>query len=189
MIGLWTQAGADPYEHLPKHLTTTRASANADARMRSGGSSETEGSAKLAEPMSETNLLAELKERRNDVLLKLRDREPELVAQLIQLNAAISGMEAESKRVVIDHECSGFRRPSDALISYLNRAMKPQDREAMCQVLVSGGYGHGTKRPYWDLIRAVDYQIKTKRWVEINGLVGKADWPKKMFLTARDHTA
>jgi hypothetical protein len=22
MIGLWTQAGADPYEHLPKHLTT-----------------------------------------------------------------------------------------------------------------------------------------------------------------------
>jgi hypothetical protein len=31
------------------------------------------------------------------------------------------------------------------------------------------------------LARAIDYQIEKKRLVEINGLIGKAEWLKKMF--------
>jgi hypothetical protein len=123
------------------------------------------------------SLIAELKQRRDNLLLKLREREPEMVAQLIQLNVAISGLDAGSAR---RGEYSGFRKPSEAIFAYLDQTAKPQVREDMCRALVNGGYGDGTD-PYWDLIRTTYYQIKKKRLIEINGLIGKADWPKKMF--------
>jgi hypothetical protein len=129
------------------------------------------------------SILAELIERRDEVLLKLRDREPDLVSKLTQLNAAISGIETVSARVVRQDEYSGFRKPSPALFSYLDRVQKPHLRDEMCQVLVDGGYGRGTNRPYWDLIRAIDYQIGKKRLVERNGLIGKPDWPEGLFLS------
>jgi hypothetical protein len=127
------------------------------------------------------SILAELIERRDEVLLKLRDREPELAAKLSQLNAAISGIEAESSRVFKQDEYSGFRKPSPALFSFLARVQKPQPRDEMCQVLVDGGYGRGTDDPYWDLMRAIYYQIRKNRLVERNGLIGKPDWPKGLF--------
>jgi len=126
-------------------------------------------------------ILAELLERRDEVFVKLRDREPELVAQLNQLNAAISGIEAESSRTIRQDEYVGFRKPSEALFSYLDRVQRPQKRDEMCQTLVDGGFGRGTDEPYWDLIRATYYQIKKKRLIERNGLIGKSDWPKDWF--------
>ena len=128
------------------------------------------------------SILAELIERRDEVLLKLRRREPELVAKLSQLNAAISGIETETSRVIKQGEYSGFRKPSPALFSYLDRAQKPQVREEMCQALVDGGYGRGTVGPYWILIRTIDYQIGRKRLVERNGLIGRPDWSEGLFL-------
>ena len=94
------------------------------------------------------SILAELIERRDEVFLKLRDREPELVEKLSQLNAAISGIEAETSRAIERGEYSELRKPSDALFAYLERVQKPQVREEMCQALVDGGYGRGTKSPY-----------------------------------------
>ena len=123
----------------------------------------------------------ELIERRDKVFLELRNREPDLVSKLAQLNAAISGIEAETSRAIKQGEYSGFRKPSPALCSYLDRVQKPQVREEMCQALVDGGYGRGTNRPYWDLIRAIDYQIGKKRLVERNGLIGRPDWPEELF--------
>jgi hypothetical protein len=117
------------------------------------------------------SLLAELKQRRDNLLLKLREREPEMIAQVIQLNVAISGLEAGSV----------FRKPSEAIFSYLDQRARPQVREDICRALVNGGYGEGTEKSYWILIRSVNYQVETKRLIEINGLIGKADWPKKMF--------
>ena len=131
-------------------------------------------------------ILAELLERRDGVFLKLRDREPDLVAQLNQLNAAISGIEAESTRVIRQDEYSGFRKPSEALFAFLDRVQKPQNRDAMCQTLVDGGYGRGTDDPYWDLIRATYYQIKKKRLVERNGLIGKPEWSKDSFVQEKE---
>jgi hypothetical protein len=130
----------------------------------------------------EKSILAELIERRDDVILMLRDREPALVEKLTQLNAAISGIETESPRAVKEDEYSGFRKPSPALFFYLDRMQKPLPRDEMCQVLVDGGYGRGTDEPYWDLIRATYYQIKKKRLVERNGLIGKPEWPEELFL-------
>lgn len=130
---------------------------------------------------AEKDILAELTERRDEVFLKLRDREPDLVAKLTQLNAAIAGIQAESSRVIKIDEYSGFRKPSEALFAYLDKIKKPQPREEMCQAIVDGGYGMGTDRPYWDLIRATDYQILKKRLVERNGLIGKSDWPEEYF--------
>lgn len=137
----------------------------------------------MSEPKS---ILAELIERRDEVILKLRDREPDLVEQLNQLNAAISGIGSESKRVVRQDEYSGFRKPSEALFAYLDRLQRPQVREEMCKALVDGGYGRGTDEPYWDLIRATYYQVKKKRLVERNGLIGKSDWPKELFETQKE---
>jgi hypothetical protein len=127
------------------------------------------------------SILAELIERRDKVLLELRDREPDLVAKLTQLNAAISGIEAEPTRVVRQDEYSGFRRPSPALFFYIDRMQKPQPRDEMCQVLVDGGYTDDTDDPYWSLIRATYYQKKKKRLVERNGLIGKPEWPEELF--------
>jgi hypothetical protein len=129
------------------------------------------------------SILAELIERREKVFLELRDREPDLVEQLNQLNAAISGINAESARVVRKDKYSGFRKPSPALFSYLDHVQKPQVREEMCQALVDGGYGRGTEGPYWILIRTIDYQTtKSKPSLkQINGLIGKLDWPEELF--------
>lgn len=130
------------------------------------------------------SILAELIERRDEVFLKLRDREPELYAEMIELNAAISGIKAESARVVRKDEYSGFRKPSEALIAYLDRVQKPQIREEMCRALVDGGYGGGKESHYWVLIRSVEYQVREKKdpvLKEINGLVGKLDWPEEWF--------
>jgi hypothetical protein len=127
------------------------------------------------------SILVELIERRDEVFLKLRDREPDLVSKLTQLNAAISGIEAESTRLVKRDEYSGFRKPSDALFAYLDRAQKPQVREEMCRALVNGGYTDDTDDSYWSLIRATYYQIKMKRLVKRNGLLGKSEWPKDIF--------
>jgi hypothetical protein len=126
-------------------------------------------------------ILAELIERRDEVFLKMRDREPVLVEKWIQLNAAISGIEAEFGRIVRQDEYSGFRKPSDAIFAYLDRVQKPQIREEMCQALTDGGYGRGTERPYWDLIRGVDYQVGKKKLVEHNGLIGRPDWSEDIF--------
>lgn len=131
--------------------------------------------------MSELSLLAELKQRRDNLLLKLREVDPERVTQLIQLNVAISGLEAGSVR---KGEFSGFRKPSEAIFAYLDQRAKPQVKEDICRTLVNGGYGEGTEDSYWILIRSVNYQIERDRLVEINGLIGKAEWPKKMFLEA-----
>jgi hypothetical protein len=117
--------------------------------------------------MSESkDILAELMERRNEI-------------------AAIAGIEAECVRVVRQDEYSGFRKPSEAIVSYLDRAKKPQTREEICSVLVEGRYGRGTNRPYWDLIRAVDYQVSKKRLVERSGLIGKQEWPKDLFVAEK----
>jgi hypothetical protein len=123
------------------------------------------------------NLLAELKQRREKLLLKLRESCPEIAAQLIQLNVAISGLEAGS---VGNGEYSGFRKPSEALFSYLDQTAKPQVREDICRALVNGGYGNGTEASYWILMRMANYQTEKGRLVKINGLIGKKEWPKKI---------
>ena len=133
------------------------------------------GNGNLSKPKS---LLAEMKGRRDEVLLRLREREPELIAQLTQLNAAISGIEAGSVR---KGEYSGFRKPTEAIFSYLDQTARPQVREDMCRALVDGGYGDGTKDSYWILIRTVNYHIGRKRLLGVNGLIGKADWPESLF--------
>lgn len=89
----------------------------------------------------EKTILAELKERRAKLFEELRDREPERIAKLNELDAAISGINAESGRIVRHDEYSGFRKPSEAINAYLDRVQKPQIREVMCKVLVDGGYG------------------------------------------------
>lgn len=52
-------------------------------------------------------------------------------------------------------------------------------------MLVEGRYGRGTNRRYWDLIRAVDYQVSKKRLVERSGLIGKPEWPKDLFVAEK----
>jgi hypothetical protein len=128
------------------------------------------------------SILEELIERRDKVFLQLRDREPELVAKLSQLNAAISGIEAETSPVIKPGEYSGFRKPSDAIFAYLDRVQKPHVREEMCRALVDGGYGRGTVGSYWILIRTINYQIDRKRLVKRNGLIGRPDWSEGFFL-------
>lgn len=130
--------------------------------------------------MNEPTILAELKERRDKVLNDLREREPDVAKKLIQLNAAISGIEAESGDVRED-DYSGFRKPSEAIFGYLDIVKKPQKRDEMCRALVNGGYGDGKESHYWILIRMVNYQVDKERLVERNGLIGKPDWPRALF--------
>lgn len=131
--------------------------------------------------MNEKDILAELTQRRDEVLNKLRAREPDLVGQMIQFNAAIVGIKAESKPIIKSDEYSGFRKPSGALFAYLDKMKKPQPRDKMCQAIIDGGYTDDTDNPYWSLMRGVYYQIKKKRLIERNELIGKSDWPKEVF--------
>lgn len=128
------------------------------------------------------NILLELKERRDQVLSKLRAREPDLTAQLVQLNAAIAGIEAESGRAVRQEEYTLFRRPSEAIHAYLDRVQIPKPSRAIAQALVDGGYAREATRPFWDVIDAIKYQLEIEKLKEVNGLVGKVDWPTELFV-------
>lgn len=134
------------------------------------------------------SILAELIERRDEVFLKMRDREPELYAEMIELNAAISGIKAESSRFVRQDEYSAFRKPSEAIFAYLDRVQKPQPQDEMCQDMVNGGYGRGTERPYADLYNGINYQVTKDKpsLKQINGLIGKLEWPEEWFVTQKD---
>lgn len=128
------------------------------------------------------NILLELKERRDQVLSKLRTLDPNLTAQLVQLNAAIVGIEAESGRAVRQEEYAHFRKPSEAIHAYLDRVQIPKSNRAIAQALVDGGYARESTRPFWDVIDAIKYQLETERLKEVNGLVGKIDWPNDLFV-------
>ena len=57
----------------------------------------------------------------------------------------------------------------------------------IAKVLEEGGFARGqVQRPYWNVLSAIDYHLESskssKRIAEINGLIGKADWPKEMFV-------
>jgi hypothetical protein len=57
----------------------------------------------------------------------------------------------------------------------------------IAKVLEEGGFARGqVQRPYWNVLSPIDYHLESskssKRIVEINGLIGKADWPKEMFV-------
>lgn len=142
----------------------------------------------MSEPKDNLGL-ADLIERRDEVLRKLREREPEVVERLIFLNGAIYGAQAESARMVRPDEYAGIHKPSDALFSYLDKMKTPQIREEMCQALVDGGYTDKTEDPYWSLIRATYYQVRKKRLVERSGLLGKSEWPKELFVAKKEAAA
>jgi hypothetical protein len=128
------------------------------------------------------SLLAELKQRREKILLKLREVAPEASVELTDLNVAISGLERGSPAEKGDY--SGFHKPSGAIFSYLNNVPNPQSPEEIAKAIVKGGYTGETGDPYWILIRSIGYQVDKKRLVKRNNLIGKPEWPKELFVSS-----
>jgi hypothetical protein len=130
-----------------------------------------------------TNILLEFKERREQVIAKLRNREPELTAELVQWNSVIGALEAEAGRAVLREEYTHFRKPSEAIHAYLRRIQLPQPRRTIAKALVDGGYARESQRPFWDVIDAIKYQLDVEQLKEVNGLVGEVDWPEDIFVS------
>jgi hypothetical protein len=119
-------------------------------------------------------------------LLELRIAAPELVAELLQLEAAIAAMDAVAKSIT--NEYSGFRKPLDAIEAFLDKRGKPTPRRTIAKMLEQGGFARGqVQHPFWNVLSVIEYHLarskSAKRLVEINGLIGKMEWPEDMFVT------
>lgn len=136
-------------------------------------------------PNESQNARSFLEDRRTAVLAELRRLAPELINEFLKLNAAIAAMD-ETAETVVD-EYYGFRKPLDAIGAYLDKKGKPAPRRTIAKVLEEGGFARGqVQRPFWNVLSAIDYHLEQsksekKRFVEINGLLGKVEWPEEMF--------
>jgi hypothetical protein len=140
--------------------------------------------------MSEQNELSFLEDRKAEYIAELRRREPELIAKFLKVTAAIDAMKAmgstEETPIAVDEYASIFK-PLDAIESYLDKTGKPAAREVLAKSLEDGGWGKGrVKRPYWNLLSILEYHLgpsfkSEPRFKEINGLVGRIEWPDDVF--------
>jgi hypothetical protein len=120
-------------------------------------------------------------------LLELRIAAPELVTELLQLEAAIAAMDAVAKSIA--NEYNGFRKPLDAIEAFLDKRGKPTPRRTIAKMLEQGGFARDqVQHPFWNVLSVIEYHLtrskSAKRLVEINGLIGKIDWPEDMFVTS-----
>lgn len=74
--------------------------------------------------------------------------------------------------------------PIDAIEAYLDKVKAPQERETIVRDLIASGFRRTweTNIP-WAIKYGFRYHLKTgtERIKEINGLVGKYEWPDDMF--------
>lgn len=125
-----------------------------------------------------------LADREAALITELRRDKPDVFNEYLKIRAAIEAMDATAETGV--DEYYGFRKPLDAIEAYLDKKGKPAPRRTIAKVLEEGGFARGqVQRPFWNVLSAIDYHLEQakseKRFVEINGLIGKAEWPEEMF--------
>jgi hypothetical protein len=138
--------------------------------------------------MPEQNERSFLEERKAEYLAELRRREPELIAKFLKVTAAIEAFNStETTEITAVDEYANIFKPLDAIESYLDKTGKPAARETIAKSLEDGGWGKGrVQRPYWNILSILEYHLGPKfkserRFQEINGRVGRIEWPDEDF--------
>jgi hypothetical protein len=130
-----------------------------------------------------------LEDRKAAVLAELRREVPDLINEYLKLDAAISAMKETADGIAgsVGDEYYGFRRPIDAIEAYLDHIGRPATRKEIATSLANGGFARGqVQRPYWNVMSGLEYHVKNNRLKEVGGLVGKSEWPAKMFKEAKE---
>ena|SRR5579871_3152363 len=124
-------------------------------------------------------ILAALRERRTEIIAQLRKIAPDLTDELVNTDRHI----ALEERPPRQGEYSRFRKPSGAIVFHIDIIQAPQSHEEFAEAIVNAGYDPFKDKDevYWNVMRAISHQIKKGLVKEVNGLIGKPDWPDEMF--------
>lgn len=135
------------------------------------------------EPQSVRSFLVN---REAALVSELRRDKPDAFNEYLKVRAAIEAMDSTAE--AIGDEYYDIRKPLDAVEAYLSKTGKPSSMKTIAKVCMEGGFGRGqVQRPDQNIEYAVVRNIdkspkdKKKRFKEINGLVGKVEWPEEMF--------
>lgn len=155
--------------------------------------------------MPEQNERSFLEERKAEYLAELRRREPELTVKFLRVSAAIDAMDSMgSTEETLPPDNAGdagaysdpeLSKPLYAIAVFLDKEGGPVTRERIADSLEDGGWGKGrVQRPTYSLRAMFDYYLGTKDKSkpakstskdipikEINGLVGRVEWPNEVF--------
>lgn len=128
-----------------------------------------------------------LEDRKAEYMAELRRREPELFPKFLKVAAAIEAFSSTEGEAAPVDDYSHIPKPLDAIESYLDKTGQPASRETISQELADGGWGKKrVARPYWNLLSILEYHLETskseRRFKEVNGLVGRIEWPDEAFV-------
>ena len=102
-----------------------------------------------------TGILETIQSRREEVIRKLRDREPELMTELDILDSASRG----AARGELVGPYSSYKRAIDAIIAYLEK--NPESpAKSIATDIVSGGFGGGSKYAYASAMDSIRYHLR-----------------------------
>jgi len=125
---------------------------------------------------------------RDDQLRRLVDlardkREAErILAQIRVLEQAMSSYEPS----VDGLKYTRFKSAILAILAYLDEIDKPVPQEQLISVLLNGGWRRGDDKAETNLKQSIasftrGLGRKTKQIKMVNGLIGRGEWPDKMF--------
>ena len=140
-------------------------------------------------PNEPQNIRSFLEDRQAALLAALRRKAPEEITEYLKVTAAIAAVNSTAETIVVD-EYRGIRKPLDAVDTYLKNKGLPAPRKVIAKVLEEGGFAKDeVQRPYWNVLSAIEYNLKSskdKRIKEVNGLIGKIEWPDAMFIAIQE---
>ena len=137
-------------------------------------------------------VLTELQER--GCFEQFRSKEPELVDRYLKLSAAIVSYDAAAAEISASNpESEEYREilnPLKAVETLLSKVGRPLAVDDIARSLQEGGWAKGRiKYPHHNIKYAVANHTKkkllqrkkVKLLKEVNGLIGKIEWPDEMF--------
>ena len=137
-------------------------------------------------PNEPQNTRSLLEKRRTALIAELRRTVPDLFNEYLSTNAAIEAVNAAFEDSGVSFV--GIRAPLDAVDVYLNKVGKPTPLKIIAKECKEAGFAKNqVQRPDQNIEYAVRRNVdknpkdKKKRFKEINGLVGKVEWPDDMF--------
>ena len=134
------------------------------------------------EPQSVRSFLID---REAALVSELRRDKPDAFNEYLKVRAAIEAMDSTAE--TIGDAYYDIRKPLDAVEAYLKKIGRPTAMKAIAKDCMAGGFGRGqVQRPDQNIMYALRRNIEkeeksAKRFKELNGLVGKVEWPEEMF--------
>lgn len=126
------------------------------------------------QPINTRSILAFRKKELEDLLLSCQ---PDLMMEYVETSTALAALDRLGHSASISNiEYSGYRQAIDAIEDYLGKVSEFSSQEVITDALLAGGFAPRDKHRRKNITDSFRYHKKSRRLVERDGLIGKADW-------------